>query len=168
VSQGIEGEYGTVNKIGAGLSAEEGDRRVWRGYAFRNTIGMELMKFIQFSISHSFLNLRSKANSLENLRGSRLMGETRLVFSSPIGNVEVGGGVIGSRMEYQMKLDNADYLGSGVYYSLGLNYFFSQRVSLFGGGKIIKENLVRNGGSSKIENIKTETSNIGLGFSIWL
>ncbi|MGE0172769.1 MAG: hypothetical protein AB7T49_08290 [Oligoflexales bacterium] len=168
VSQGIEGEYGTFNRIGAGEDIGSGNEQIWRGYSFRNSLGLELMKFVQFSVSHAFVNMRSKANSLENIRGSRIMGETRLVFSSPIGNVEAGGGVLGSKMEYQMKLLNSDFLGSGYFYSLGLNYFFSQRVSLYGQGRVFNENLVRNGGSSEIENIKSKTSNIGLGFSIWL
>jgi hypothetical protein len=168
VSQGIEGEYGSFRKIGAGEDVGDANGQIWRGYSFRNTLGLELMKFVQFSVSHAFVNMRSKANSLENIRGSRVMGETRLVFSSPIGNVEAGGGVIGSRMEYQMKLDNSDFLGSGYFYSLGLNYFFSQRVSFYAQGRVVNENLVRNGGSSEIENIKSKTSSVGLGFSIWL
>lgn len=168
VSQAVEGEYGHMNKIAAGLSPDQGENRVWQGYGFRNTVGVELLKFTQFSVSHSFVNMRSKASSLENLHGSRLAGEARVVFSSPIGNMEAGGGVTASTMDYTRLLENSDFLGSGYYYTLGLNYFLSQRVSVFGHGKMIRENLVRNGGSSQIENIKTKTNNAGIGFSLWL
>lgn len=168
VSQAVEGEYGHMNKIAAGLKEGEGENRVWQGYGFRNTIGVELLKFTQFSLSHTFMNMRSKASSLENLHGSRLAGEARVVFSSPIGNMEAGGGVIASSMDYTRLLENADFLGSGYYYTLGLNYFLSQRVSFFGQGKMIRENFVRSGGSSTIENIKSDTSNASFGFSLWL
>lgn len=168
VSQAIEGEYGTYNKILSGQSADTGESRIWRGYSFRNGLGLELMKFTQFSVSHSFINMRSKANSLENMVGSRISAEAKLAFSSPIGNMEAGGGFLASRLDYTMKLDNADFLGSGYYYVLGLNYFLSQRVSFFGHGKMIRENMVRNGGNAEIENFKTNTNSLGLGFSIWL
>jgi len=114
------------------------------------------------------LNMRSKGNSLENLRGSRLSAEAKLVFAAPIGNMEAGGGMLASNTTYQRMLDNADFLGSGYYYTLGLNYFFSSRVSFFVNGKSIRENHVRNGGNSSVENIRTETNGFGMGFSFWL
>lgn len=168
VSQAVEGEYGLMTKVASGGSADSSPSRIWRGYGFRNTLGLELMKFTQFSVSHSFINMRSKADSLENLHGSRLMAEAKLSFSSPIGNMEGGGGFVASRLDYTHKLDNADFIGSGFYYTLGWNYFFTQQVSFFGVGKMFRENLVRNGGSSEIENIKTKTSSLGVGFSLWL
>ncbi len=168
VSQAVEGEYGLMTKVESGARADGSPSRIWKGYGFRNTLGLELMKFTQFSVSHSYVNLRSKANSLENLHGSRLMAEAKLSFSSPIGNMEGGGGFVGSRLDYTHKLDNADFIGSGYYYTLGWNYFFSQQVSFFGVGKMYRENLVRNSGSSDIENIKTKTSSLGVGFSLWL
>ena len=168
VSQALEGEYGHFNKISAGTTKEEGDSKIFRGYGIRNTLGVELMKFTQFSVSHTFLDMRSRANSLENLHGSRLQAEARLVFSSPIGNMEAGGGFTASKLDYTKQLDTADYLGSGYFYTLGINYFLSPKVSFFGNGKVYRENMVRNGGSSSIENIKTKTSGLGFGFSLWI
>lgn len=168
VSQCVEGEYGAFTKFRSGEKDTAAESRIWRGYGFRNTLGLELMKFTQFSVSHTFVNMRSKADSLENIHGSRFTGELKLVFAAPIGNLEAGGGFLGSRYDYQRQLDNADYLASGYFYSLGVNYFMSSRVSIFSQGKMNRENLVRNAGSAEVSNIKTETSSVGMGFSLWI
>lgn len=168
VSQAIEGEYGNYAKVAAGAEPADASSRVWKGYGIRNSFGLEVIKFTQFSISHTFLSMRSKADSLENVHGSRVTAEMRLVFSSPVGNMEAGGGFSGSRLDYQRQLDNADLLGSGYFYTLGLNYFISSRVSFFGTGRLYRENLVRSGGNAEIESIRTDTSNLGVGFNIWL
>ena len=168
VSQCVEGEYGSFTKFHSGDNDNRGESRIWRGYGYRNAFGVELMKFTQFSLSHTFVNMRSKENSLENIHGSRLSGEMKLVFAAPVGNLEAGGGFIGGRYDYQKQLENSDYLTSGYFYTLGVNYFMSSRVSLFGQGKMTRENFVRNGGSAEISNIKTDVSSLGLGFSLWI
>ena len=168
ISQGVEGEYGVYTKIPAGESQGGGVREMWRGFGLRNTIGFEMFKFVQFSLSHTLLNMRSKGSSFESQTGSRVSGDARLVFSSPIGNVEVGSGVIASYYEYQHDMERADYIGSGYYYSLGLNYFLSSKVSIFTGCKLFQENMVRNDGSASIESIHTNTTAVGLGFSVWI
>ena len=168
ISQSLEAEYGYYNRVPSGEIPADGLRTLWRGYGLRNTIGIEMLKFIQFSLSHTFINMRSKADSFENLTGSRMSGDTRFVFSSPIGNVEAGGGVIGSYTNYQREMERANYLGSGFYYSLGINYFVSSKISIFSNCKIFQENLVRSAGSTSVENIRTETTGIGMGFSVWI
>ncbi len=168
VSQGIEGEYGGYRLIQSGQEANDVNSQIWRGYGLRNSVGVEVMKFIQFSVSHTFLNMRAKADSRDNLSGSRLTGEGRFVFASPIGNLELGGGMIGARYDYRDLTSSSDFLGSGYYYSLGVDYFLSSRLSFYIHGKSFRENMVRSGGGSGIENIKSETNALSSGFNIWL
>lgn len=168
VSQSVEGEYGELRKIAPGQTADDAAGRIWRGYGFRNAIGIELLKFTQFSISHTFLDLNSRADALEGLNGSRLQGEAKLAFDSPIGNLEAGGGMSVSKMDYRQRLEASEFYGSGYFYTLGVNYFLSQRVSFFSHGRINYENLVRNSGSEVVENIKSQTRGLGVGFSLWL
>jgi len=163
VTQAIEAEFGKYRTLGG-----EDESSFWKGYGIRTSAGLELMKFIQFSAGHTFVNMREKNDGLQSLRGSRLNGEAKLVFYSPVGNLEGGMGVLASRLDFQQGLEVGDYYGSGSYYSLGLNYFVTGNLSFFGGMKMIKENLVKNGGASKIENIKTDTTSLGTGFSLWL
>ncbi len=175
ISQSVDGEFGKFDTLADSYTSPEGityapyqESRYWQGFNFRTSFGIELMKFIQFSAGHTFVNLRQKSNALENLRGSRLHGEFGLVFSSPIGNLEAGLGLIGSKLDYQKQLESATFYGNGTYYSLGVNYFLSSRVSVFGQIKIQEEHLVKNGGVSSVKSIDSNTSGAGLGFRIWM
>ena len=166
--QSIEGEYGKVQAIKAGSSQEANKSSTWRGHGVKNGVGVEFMRFTQFTLTHTLVNYRSKATSTENLRGSRISGEARVVFSSPIGNLEGGVGAIASTFDYQNKENQSSYVGSGYYHLLGLNYFSSSRVSFFAHGKKIFENLVRHGGNTSIENIKNDSFSLGLGIKLWI
>lgn len=123
VSQSIEGEYGEFEMSGgsntAGLTASTPTITKWRGYNVTQTLGLEVMKFIQFNASHSMMNMRSSASGLERLGGSRFSAGARLVFLAPVANLEAGGGVIGTRYDYQRNLTTSDFYGSGVYYKIG-------------------------------------------------
>lgn len=175
VSQAIEGEFGSMKEEGeakpasgstaASTGISEGK---WQGYNTTTTLGLEVMKFIQFNVAHSNVNMRSSKSGLEHLTGSRFSGGARLVFLAPIANLEAGGGVIGTRYDYQKDLGTAGYYGSGYYYSLGLNYFISDRVSFFGQAKVISEHSVKSGGDAEASTLTANTTNMGIGFTLWL
>jgi hypothetical protein len=173
VQQSVDGEYGRYTSTGS-VTGEDGVARpltqaqYWKGYGIGTTLGLELMKFIQFVGGHTFVNMRTKNDALESLNGSRLHGGLRAVFSAPVANLELGMGLQGSRLDYQKQLENASFYGSGTYYSLGLNYFMSSQVSVYYEAKMAKEHLVESGGSSSMDAIDTNMTLMGLGFRIWL
>jgi hypothetical protein len=185
VQQSVDGEFGKFKLEGENKSAtvdstaQAGEttpektpgpyqtEQYWRGYGIGTTIGIETMKFVQFVAGHTFVNLRYRDDALQSLSGSRLHLGARLAFSAPIVNLEGGAGVQGSRLDYQRQLENASFYGSGYYYSLGLNYFVSTRVSFYYEAKMAHEHLVRNGGSASINSIDTETTLMGVGFRLW-
>lgn len=174
VSQSVEGEFGTMREEGdmapAGAVASAGVREgKWQGYNTTTTLGLEIMKFIQFNIAHSGVNMRSTKTNLEHLSGSRFSGGARLIFLAPIANLEAGGGVIGTRYDYQRELETSGYYGSGFYYSLGMNYFISERVSFFGVAKVISEHSVKSGGGdANASTLTANTTSMGIGFTLWL
>lgn len=162
--QSLEGEYGTYNvETPAGTAIQS-----WKGYGIGTSVGIELMEFVQFTAGHTFLNMKYKDDSLESLSGSRLNAGVRFGFLSPVGNLEIGSGLLGSRLDYRRRLDNATFYGSGLYHSLSMNYFLSSRLSVYGTAKLSSENLVKNNGSADVSSIKTNTTQMGLGFRIWI
>ncbi len=165
VSQGVEGEFGAYKSTS--LDDYPASQN-WRGYGFRSSVGLELMKFIQFSAGHTFSNMRNQNSALERLTGSKAFAETKLVFTAPVANLELGGGIIGARLDYQRAADIAEFYGSGVYYSLGMNYFMTPSVSVYGTAKINQENLLKSSGVAPVNNLKTNTTSLGLGFSLWI
>ena len=76
--------------------------------------------------------------------------------------------MIATRYDYQKDLDTSDFYGSGFYYSIGMNYFMTDRVSAFGVAKMINEHSVKGGGSSETNDIASNMTNLGFGFSLWL
>jgi len=165
VSQEVEGSYGQKKTSSLDDVAET---HFWSGFGFRNALGIEIMKFIQFSASHTFVNDRNRDNSLERLSGSRVAADLKLEFTSPIGNLEAGSGLTAARLDYQKQLDSASFYGTGMYYSLGLNYFVSSRVSVYGNARLYRDNMIKTGGSSEVENIRSNSTAVGFGVSLWL
>jgi hypothetical protein len=177
VSIGAEGEFGVFaskekgvkdGKDKASKEAEKTTESKWQGYGIRNEIGLEFLKFLQFNLGHTSLNLRSKDDSTENLSGSRFHGGAALAFYAPLGNLSFGGGFLGSRLDYRRQDNAASYYGSGLYYEVGYNYFLNYNVSFYLNARRNQENLVRNSGQELPSSIQTETTSAGMGFKIWL
>lgn len=172
VTQSVDGEFGRFNTSGKETTAEgtisTSSAPYWQGFGIGSSVGIEVLKFIQFNAGHTFVNMRNKNDGLEKIDGSRLNGGARFVFTAPVANLEAGGGILASRMDYTKRLEAATFYGSGYYYTLGLNYFISSQVSFFGNAKMNHENLVRNSGSSVTTSMSTDTTLLGFGFTLWL
>lgn len=178
VSQSVDGEFGkfsATTKQGAnsadamasvGSLGPSSDS--WRGFGIGTAFGLEVLKFVQFTSGHTFVSLRRNDDGLQTLSGSRLHAGAKFVFTAPLANLELGGGMLGSRMDFVQRLQRGDYYGSGLYYSLGLNYFLSSQVSVFGTLKTLQERLVQTGGDSTYDTIRNSSTTVGAGFSIWL
>lgn len=164
VTQGIDMEYG-MYKFKNGSQYQD---RTWQGYGIQNSVGMELMKFIQFSAGHTLIQNRAVSNGQERLSGTRLNGDLKLIFSAPVGNLEAGAGVVASRVDYHSDRGQAGLYGSGMNFSLGMNYYLSSNVSFYGKVRQLRENLVHNSGSAEMDNIYTDSRSMGFGVSIWL
>lgn len=158
VEQGVDGEYGRYD--------DGEDRKTWKGYGVNTALGIETLKFVQFLVGHTLVNVKG-TDKLESLEGSRLFGGGRLVFLSPVGNLELGSGFQGSRLDYQKGLETGAFYGSGVYWSLGVNYYMSSHISLYLEGIQTREQLVRTSGDGN-DSFKVDSNIIGAGFRIWL
>jgi hypothetical protein len=173
VQQSVDGEYGRYTMAGS-VTDDQGNKtpfeasQTWKGYGIGTTFGIEMMKFVQFVAGHTFVNMRYRDDALQSLNGSRMHAGARLAFQAPVVNLELGSGLQGSRLDYQNQLENASFYGSGMYYSLGINYFMSNSISVYAEAKQGREHLVRTGGKSSAEQIDTNTTQMGLGFRIWL
>ncbi|MEY4631371.1 MAG: hypothetical protein RIQ81_1491 [Pseudomonadota bacterium] len=178
VSQSVDGEFGKFSattkpgtsadalaSVGGALGPSSDS---WRGFGIGTSFGLEVLKFVQFTSGHTFVSLRRNDDGLQTLSGSRLHAGAKFVFTAPLANLELGGGVLGSRMDLVQRLQRGDYYGSGLFYSLGMNYFLSSQVSVFGTLKTLQERLVQTGGDSTYDTIRNNSTTVGTGFSIWL
>lgn len=165
IYQAVDGEYGRFEK-----TSKDGTKmdQSWKGYGIRNGFGVEVFKFIEFSLAHTLLNTRSNESSLESMQGSRLSGEIAFQFSAPITNIQFGLGMTASQMAYQDFDKTSTFMGVGRYYMMGLNYFLTPSVSLQAQGRRIDNIQKAAGGSSLVTRIESQTDNLSLGFGIWL
>ncbi|MCX6128165.1 MAG: hypothetical protein NTX25_03765 [Proteobacteria bacterium] len=164
--QAIDGEFGQYSK--KYKTADSPIQQTWRGYGIRNGLGVELFKFTQFSLSHTLLNMRSKESSLENMRGSKLSGEISFAFSAPITNIQFGLGLVASQMDYQNLQETGSFVGTGHYYDMGANYFFSPAFSLQVIGKHSEIQHAISTGSLSLESIESSTDSLSIGLAIWI
>lgn len=167
ISQSLSAEYGSIASNG-GSEVEVGKDANWKGMGIKTAAGIEVLKFVQFEVGHTFLNLKNHNNSFETLGGSRINLGTKLVFRSPLVNLEGGVGLLASRLDYQKELSNADFYGNGHYYTLGLSYYLHSKISMHLYGNMNREHLVRNAGAQDVKEIDTDTTSGGIGFTVWL
>lgn len=162
----LEGEYGHVQRTAKESGAV--DTESWRGYGIRNGLGVEVMKFTQFSLSHTLLNMRSNDSGLENLTGSRLAAEIAFAFSAPLMNIQFGLGMLASQLQYQAVEKSSSFTGTGHYYTMGTNYFFSPSISFQTNFKrMVSDNKI-SGGSADFKELRANTDNLSLGIAVWL
>lgn len=171
--QSLEGEFGSFSTTGkrtgeSGDNKNYSDSQDWKGYGLGTHFGLEVLKFVQFTAGHTFVNIQHKDDRTERLNGSRLSAGVNLVFLAPVFNLEFGTGVIGSRYDYQKQLENATFHGSGFYQGITFNHFLNSKVSLFANGVLSREHLARTGGASAVRDMDTDTTRMGVGFRIWL
>lgn len=162
----VEGEYGKLSKTEKGSELLKNES--WSGYGIRNGLGIEMMKFTQFSLSHTLLNFRSAKSSLENLTGSRIAGEFTLSFSAPITNIQFGIGFAASNLEHQSLAQRSSYAGTSHYYSVGFNQFLTPSISFQAIAKRLEGENRLSGGEATLTKFKSATDNLSLGIAVWL
>ena len=170
VQQSLEGENGQYYKgtENTSMGGNAGTTNRWTGYNLGTGIGLEAMRFFQLSLVHHFINLHDRDDSNEKLTGSRVNLGLKVIFQSPFVNLELGNGLVASRMDYQKLTATGTYLGSGSFYSLGLNYFTSSKISLHLESKWSREHANKDRGSSPVNTIDSESKLMGIGARIWI
>ena len=167
VDQSVVGVFGNVTKSGNaetfGVASQS-----WRGYGLKNGVGTELFRFMQLSLTHTLLNLRSNASSLEHLNGSELTALVSFSFNSPIGNLFFGTGFHGSTFSYQNFDKSSTFGGLGQNHMLGINYFLNDTISIYGKVEKTYGSYRRNGGSNDVDSLSLTSDGFGLGVMIWL
>lgn len=166
ISQGLSLEYGkiSINPLDATLDQQTD---TWQGVHHNTGVSLELMRFLQFGLSHTFVDLKAQNATYATLRGSRVSGDARAVFEAPLFNLELGLGVTASRLSYQRELIAADYYGTGHYRSVGVSHIFNRRLSMYLQGQLLNSRLVPGGGSLSGP-MRTELQSGTIGLRLWL
>lgn len=163
IGSSIENESAKVLITRNGKESQEN----WRGYGLNTELGMELLKFMRISVNHAFMTAKSETAKGVDTTGSRAGVSNYFIFSSPIGNLEMGGGLNLSRYEFQDGYDRANIYGENTYFGLGVNYYLSYSSSVFVRFKSGSDSGTYGNGPAIMESMEGKTQAVSLGMCLW-
>ncbi|NRA65080.1 MAG: hypothetical protein HRU19_11400 [Pseudobacteriovorax sp.] len=140
----------------------------WRGFGLKNGVGIELLRFMQLSLNHTYVGMRAKHSSLEHFSGSELSLGLSFSFSSPVGNLVFGTAAHGANYTYQNFNASSSFSGGGATHSVGLNYFLNSSISLMGRFEQINGLYTHGSGNTGLDNFTLNGQSFGLSVLIWL
>jgi hypothetical protein len=151
----------TTGKISSNVNPVS---EVWRGYSLRSEIGMETMKFIQFSSGIEISKL-TRQDYLDRIEAIKAYTEIKFVFSAPMLNVEVGGGIISGPTRYAI-INATDMNSTGHYYTMGINRYLSSNLSVFTRGNMEIMRMRRTGGDPNLRTVDGTLTTGSMGIQI--
>jgi hypothetical protein len=152
----------SVGKISSDVNQ---DPEVWRGFFLRSEIGMETMKFFQFSTGVEISRI-TRQDHLDRIEAIKTYSEAKMVFSAPMLNVEVGGGVVLGNARYAI-INATDMNVSGYYYTLGINRYITSNLSFFTRGNAEIVRMKRTGGDPNLKSAEGTINSGSMGIRIF-
>lgn len=138
------------------------------GYALHTGMGLEHFRFLQTGLFYNHVQLSNVRSSLNELRGQEYGVEAKLVLSSPVANVILGGGMFLANATYSDGLQRAALRGSGSRAGVELAYQASSNVSLILSGASVVESFKDASGKADFSGVSAKSTRIGGGISLWL
>jgi hypothetical protein len=195
VSQGIEGEYGSMRileegkpqvnaKLTSSPNSELGDRNSsdnnaresaaveipsWRCYSLRTGFGTEMFKALRLGAWHSLVSSRRSDDEFESISGSRFSAEGVLTFTNPLANITLSYGASLGTYRYQKALESAQLGGNGSNWSLGAERFFSSSAAVSLTARTTREQLQKTRGAENLPNrFGSESFGLSLAIALWM
>jgi|GEM_PF-620752 len=154
----------TQAKPGAGVPTSAD----YRGYALQTSVGLEHFRFLQTGLFYSNTNVTGSGHRDRTLNGHDFGAEAKIVLTSPVVNVGLGGGAYLTKKDYALGLQNGSLSGSGYRAGLEFTYFAASNVSLQLSGVQIVETLADKSQTAAYSKLSAKGLRIGGGLAIWL
>lgn len=139
------------------------------GRSINSTIGAEYFGLFQLEAGHQFTDLTTSDPKMSGIEGSTYNAGISLFFVSPIANIEIGAGTLLSDYEAENELGNGKYYGTGLYRTLGLQYFLTSGASLQLNLNQKEQKLTLANGNEDFSSTKNLLYNgVSVGFKLWL
>ncbi|MFZ9520550.1 MAG: hypothetical protein ACO3A4_08745 [Silvanigrellaceae bacterium] len=138
------------------------------GNGLQLSAGMEHFRFIQTGGFFSTTQLQGTENSRNELRLVDSGVDLKMVMSTPVSNVIVGGAAVYSRANLDVDGERLALNGAGYRGLFELSYFASTQVSLFlSASHTVTSYSGKNGKGDAIKPV-ARTSRVGAGLTVWL
>ncbi|NBO37900.1 hypothetical protein EBU99_04880 [bacterium] len=150
------------------LGSENASSQRMNGYGLQLSAGLEHFRFIQTGAFFSTTQMNNPEIGGNELRQVDTGVETRMVMSTPVSNIVVGGAAVVSRANLNIENERLALSGAGFRGIFEISYYASTQVSLVLGANHTIANF--SGKNSKGEAVKpvTRTTRLGAGLTVWL
>lgn len=150
------------------LGTTAGSAERFDGYGLQLSAGLEHFRFIQTGAFFSSTNLSATEGSGNEARMVDTGGEAKMVMSTPVSNIVVGGAAVVSRAHLNIGGERLVVSGTGFRGTFEISYYASSQVALVFGASHTMSNY--SGKNSKGETVKptARTSRVGAGLTVWL
>jgi hypothetical protein len=165
MSQQAFGNRSYVENLTGELSPEI-DSKNFRGFTLQAGLGLEHWRFLQTGITYTHLQSSSEKNRGTTLQGHEIGVESKVILSSPIFNISLGGAYFGVSKSLVSAGNYTQLTGSGYRVQGDCSYFFSPRLSWLVTALMQQEKL-NNPTSQQIKSITLKSYRAGAGLSIW-
>lgn len=149
-----------------GVKASEGGD--YRGHALQTSLGFEHFRFLQTGLFYSNATTSAAGGTGDGFSGHEFGAEARIVLTSPVVNVGLGGGAYLTRKEMERGLAHTSLQGSGYRGVVDFTYFCSPRVSLLASVSQSVETLSNRTSGAAVGKVEARSLRAGGGIAIWL
>jgi hypothetical protein len=157
-------QYSNTNARFSNSKTSEG--HLFQGYAFRAAAGIEHLHFLQTGMYYANVNETTRGGENAELRANEFGAEVRMVFTAPVVNLAVGGGVMASQGAYRSGNVYSPVSTNGYFASVEAIYFLSSRLSFnVSGANVWSKSVIR---SNVMTQAQSQATRFGGGISIWL
>lgn len=149
------------------IPGADGEQK-FTGNGLQLSAGMEHFRFIQTGAFFSTTQLQNADNSHNELRLVDSGFDAKMVMSTPVSNIIVGGAAVYSRANMSVGDERLTLNGAGYRGTFEVSYFASTQVSLVLSATHTVSTY--SGKNSKGEEVKPigKTSRLGAGLTVWL
>jgi hypothetical protein len=149
-----------------GLSKDSVNR--YDGYGLQLSAGIEHFRFVQTGAFFSTTQMSDPDAASNEARMVDTGFEAKMVMSTPVSNIIVGGAGIASRAHLNINGERIAVSGTGVRGSFEVSYYASAQVSLVFGASHSIMNYTGKGANGESLKPVSQVSRAGVGLTVWL
>lgn len=157
-----------ANMARSDVSVTDAGAQRFDGYGLQLSAGMEHFRFIQTGAFFSTSQLSNPDVAADELRMIESGFETKMVMSTPVSNIIVGGAGVVSRANLNLNGERIAVSGTGVRGTFEVSHYASTQVALvFGASHTITNYSGKNIKGDSMKPV-SRTSRLGAGLTVWL
>jgi hypothetical protein len=157
-----------VHAVRAELGLKSDDLSRYEGYGLQLSAGLEHFRFIQTGAFFSTTQINDSNRSSNEARMLDSGFEAKMVMSTPVSNIIVGGAGVASRTHLNIDGERLAVSGTGVRGSFEVSYYASTQVSLvFGASHSLMNYTGKNANGETVKPV-SQVTRAGVGLTVWL